>query len=1039
MADEEENSPGPACRRLGIYSSKLRNALKSDEALTCLKTSDFPVTNDVVLELLTFKNASKFSFNDMLKWTGSLIGSSTKDIAVGTFASRVRSLQQRRARLLKDKASDQIAVLLAEPFILPSPSSGQSESGERDRESTSSTEVGTTTEPLAAEVFQVQREAKAQEELVGSLKEKMKVGQGKLRNVKKKLGRRDETIRSLEAKVASSVEADMVEDEYDEQDEQGSEDDMPMVDELKRKLVNTQHKVYYWQKRAGDLDTSRRELERELQEKSLLLSRADGRIKQLELEVDDLGSQLHEECSGSMITTFSGNAYLPEVVKCCMELLALNVGIWNVKSVIDCVLHNLVSKKVDRLPSVGTLSGMLVQLKSVSSQHAAEVLSQAENTTLHTDGTSKFGQKYGTYQIATENQVFSVGMVDMKNGTSEHILDKFKEVLSDLQDSCKGVGESCETGNKIVANIKNTMSDRCVVQRKFNELLHDYREKILPDVVASWETLSNEQQSSFSNMNNFFCGMHFIVGLADQSQIAMRKWEDMHFGDQPFGAHTLHGVYDTDGSRVFRLLRNAANAFQKHGNEQAGCMHAFRSYVTDMGGVVPLAEQRGNRSYVCYFNGAGVYYLHELMTTFLQDVQADPNQLLRAVKADLAIPELLSGARALGILSKLVIMPLWKALESKSISISDMSNVYSQLQKKFEYWTNDSADLLDGTARPFTDASVSLTDPVLTYLLQPSPSDTTTVEILQMLCTVYARYTSNLLSDHLPGGAFHKPDEATRVQTASVSNTNVVSERDFAQLDRLIREKLNSRTIALEGMIMFSNNKTAEWLTSKPAQEQAEILQMARQTAPAMQEAFRKRQKEIHEYCVQRLRDKAKEIAEKREKELKRKEALTKDVERYGLWTSRQEVDEKVALLSTIAAKKAALKAQLQFRKVVLNQKASGDLFAMSKGGKQHPVQTLISHLCELLNVSNTASSGAAAPGQEATPLDPTGHTSSSAHVAGSQHATPLEPTTYTTSPADVDSQRAASSEPAANTTTSADNVDCELEPTAKRLRVENE
>ena len=131
MADEEENSPGPACRRLGIYSSKLRNALKSDEALTCLKTSDFPVTNDVVLELLTFKNASKFSFNDMLKWTGSLIGSSTKDIAVGTFASRVRSLQQRRARLLKDKASDQIAVLLAEPFILPSPSSGQSESGER--------------------------------------------------------------------------------------------------------------------------------------------------------------------------------------------------------------------------------------------------------------------------------------------------------------------------------------------------------------------------------------------------------------------------------------------------------------------------------------------------------------------------------------------------------------------------------------------------------------------------------------------------------------------------------------------------------------------------------------------------------------------------------------------------------------------------------------------------------------------------------------------------------------------------------------------
>jgi hypothetical protein len=46
----------------------------------------------------------------------------------------------------------------------------------------------------------------------------------------------------------------------------------------------------------------------------------------------------------------------------------------------------------------------------------------------------------------------------------------------------------------------------------------------------------------------------------------------------------------------------------------------------------------------------------------------------------------------------------------------------------------------------------------------------------------------------------------------SFSTTNIVSERDFANLDRLRREKPNANTIALEGMILFTNNKTLHWL-----------------------------------------------------------------------------------------------------------------------------------------------------------------------------------------------------------------------------------
>ena len=59
-------------------------------------------------------------------------------------------------------------------------------------------------------------------------------------------------------------------------------------------------------------------------------------------------------------------------------------------------------------------------------------------------------------------------------------------------------------GEKILANIKNIMSDRHIVEKKFNGLLEDYRQEILPSVVAGWDALSEEEQLNLSSLSNFF-------------------------------------------------------------------------------------------------------------------------------------------------------------------------------------------------------------------------------------------------------------------------------------------------------------------------------------------------------------------------------------------------------------------------------------------------------------------------------------------------------------------------------------------------------
>ena len=98
----------------------------------------------------------------------------------------------------------------------------------------------------------------------------------------------------------------------------------------------------------------------------------------------------------------------------------------------------------------------------------------------------------------------------MLTGSAEVTLHTFRQIINDL---------SLVSGKKgsdaVVAKIKNTMSDRHIVQKNFNTLLEDYRADILPSIIQDWDKLSASEQEHMSSLNNFFCGMHVLVGMAD--------------------------------------------------------------------------------------------------------------------------------------------------------------------------------------------------------------------------------------------------------------------------------------------------------------------------------------------------------------------------------------------------------------------------------------------------------------------------------------------------------------------------------------------
>ena len=115
------------------------------------------------------------------------------------------------------------------------------------------------------------------------------------------------------------------------------------------------------------------------------------------------------QSSNKKLTFYEKGKYTDDIRMCIMELLSHNVGILNVVPVIQSVLH-MAGLEYDRLPKHTAINEMIVESRSLAQMQVAETLLQAPNATLHTDGTSKFGHKYMSYQVSTTEGSLTLGI-----------------------------------------------------------------------------------------------------------------------------------------------------------------------------------------------------------------------------------------------------------------------------------------------------------------------------------------------------------------------------------------------------------------------------------------------------------------------------------------------------------------------------------------------------------------------------------------------------------------------------------------------------
>ena len=134
----------------------------------------------------------------------------------------------------------------------------------------------------------------------------------------------------------------------------------------------------------------------------------------------------------------------------------------------------------------------------------------------------------GYHASDKEGNFWVLGLRELSNKSSQMTLDVFKQILEDVDQASKLVNANDSerhAGHTLLSKIRNTMSDRAATEVAFNTLLQEYRKSILPDVTEYWTHLSEEEKDVLSRMNNFFCGLHLLVGFAGTAEKVIHKFE----------------------------------------------------------------------------------------------------------------------------------------------------------------------------------------------------------------------------------------------------------------------------------------------------------------------------------------------------------------------------------------------------------------------------------------------------------------------------------------------------------------------------------
>lgn len=118
--------------------------------------------------------------------------------------------------------------------------------------------------------------------------------------------------------------------------------------------------------------------------------------------------------------------------------------------------------------------------------------------------------------------------------------------------------------------------------------------------------------------------------------------------------------------------------------------------------------------------------------------------------------------------------------------------------------------------------------------------------------------------DHLPGGRYFSKDETIYGETMSALKHNKVPEFFFGQLDFLLKYRPNASALCNEAYLIYSHNKTKEWLDNLDDKTKEQYLNDSRREGVIMRKKFQERMKAIADKRIEAIKLRENDIAKKK-------------------------------------------------------------------------------------------------------------------------------------------------------------------------------
>ena len=394
----------------------------------------------------------------------------------------------------------------------------------------------------------------------------------------------------------------------------------------------------------------------------------------------------------------------------------------------------------------------------------------------------------GAFNSVDENgRDWCLALRELASKSAADNLSVLKEILSDLSEVVKSLDTNANPrGQEILKGFTRRMRDKAATETLLTTLLEDYQNEDVPELISAEEAaeLNNTQVAAVRQIDEYFCGLHDIVHATEAAVKSTKEWELNHFEDGKIPVYNAKYPLPAADSGASRLVQETCKALASGADERNGCFgdwiaHAKSILRDDFSTTKnPFTKFLGSRFNILGRNAVYCYGLRHVIGDFLK-LRESNNMLLGSVAFGYKQPQFIVGLRNFGILSMLILVPLWNQLEDKNICMADMKTTYRDMLKFFDENAADPTPILEGNS-PFPEAYIKRNNWLQLLLDADEQLDGPTSSSMALMMQSLAIFARRQFKEFLPGGKY---DKLTPEQCRGVPKTNKKCESYFAYWD----------------------------------------------------------------------------------------------------------------------------------------------------------------------------------------------------------------------------------------------------------------